>query len=154
MDVDGLSALTSTDGLFISGNTSLAKCACGLYALIGGGGAGDFVLIENNAPGCNSPTEVTAQACVECAGMTLAEDIDALVAGIALSARQGHWLANRLRLVLKQAGKEHIPQAIRQLDAFVNRVTKLDFDGEIDPETTEMLLSAAGTMRDALEAQI
>lgn len=151
-NVDGLSPLRSADEVFITGNASLSKCACGLYEFLTDPGQTVFV-VENNAPGCNSVGDITAAACAECAGMTLSEDLTRFSASGALDAKDGRWLANRLRIVLAQADKGHIAQALRHLDAFVARVEALAAEASIDPEAAASLLSGTQTLRRALAAQ-
>lgn len=65
-NVDGLAALTSVGGnLEIVGNTTLAMCTCGLFDLLDSGGVAYSIIIEDNAPGCNSPEEVLEGSCIE-----------------------------------------------------------------------------------------
>jgi hypothetical protein len=148
-NVDGLSSLTSLgNDLVIEQNPRLSKCACALWALLADG-IGGTLFISNNAPGCDSPGEVTAEACADCARMRLADVIAALEASDELGRGHARALSAKLDVAQKQADNGRYGVALGLLDTFMRQVVQLQNSGRIGSDTAQILLDGARTLRDA-----
>jgi FIMAH domain/Beta-propeller repeat len=79
--------------------------------------------------------------------------VEALVAAGHLKPGQGGALINRPEVALKQLDRDHIKQAVNQLESFARRVDRLIDRGELAPAEGQSLIEAANEIIAELERQ-
>ena len=149
-NLDGLSSLTSIgDGLFVRGNANLSKCACGLFRVLESGGVTGVVVIENNAPGCNDPAELTEEACAACMAVPLPDLLDAMEEDGRLRTSHARALRNKLRSAEAHVMRGRLGVALTKLDALVRQVGNFERAGHLSAEDAAALIEAVEVLRTA-----